>query len=177
MTLLLAMSLLSAIKSGNASRYGYAGDPYDNVGTFACRGRLEQRYGSKAFAYMRNRGVAHRTLPCGTQILLQSRRSGRLATCRVLDRGPYGARLKNGRFVIKRRPEDRGTWRGIVDLSPAVANMLGIDGNEPVRMLFLRRGSPIDLPGLPPLPPPRPHKSPSPRPTASRHIRLRAKVA
>ena len=122
---------------------------------------------------------AHRTLPCGTQILLQSRRSGRLATCRVLDRGPYGARLTNGRFVIKRRPEERGTWRGIVDMSPAVANMLGVDGNEPVRMLFLRPGSPIQVPGLPPLPPARPHRSKAPRsgPAASRPAPAHAPVA
>ena len=90
MTLLLAMSLLSAIKSGNASRYGYAGDPYDNVGTFACRGRLEQRYGSKAFAYMRNRGVAHRTLPCGARIGICLPRTGLCTTAFVVDRGPWG---------------------------------------------------------------------------------------
>ncbi|MBL9006047.1 MAG: hypothetical protein JNJ46_17465 [Myxococcales bacterium] len=126
---------------------------------------------------------AHRTLPCGTQLLVQSRRSGRIATCRVLDRGPYGARLASGRFVIKLRPEERGTWRGIVDLSPAVAHMLGVTGNEPVRMLYLRPGSPIEVPGLPPMPSlparrsERAAERPSPRSESVVRLRTRGPVA
>ncbi len=64
-------------------------------------------------------------------------RTRRLAACRVLDRGPYGARLR-GRFVLKLRPTQRGTWRSVVDLSPAVAGILGMkeNGSEPVRLIY-----------------------------------------
>jgi len=156
-TLMTALQLLWATfmatpsvgsQTGLAAVYGLPGDRLAG-GPLACTGQpLRQD----------ELVCAHRTLPCGTQILVQSRRSGRLATCHVLDRGPYGARLASGRFVIKLRPEERGTWRGIVDLSPAVANMLGTNGNEPVRMLYLRPGAPLEVPGLQPLPSRRLHK-------------------
>lgn len=117
-------------QTGLAAVYGQPGDRLAG-GPLACTGQpLRQD----------ELVCAHRTLPCGTQILLQSRKTGRLATCRVLDRGPYGAKLPGGRFVIKTRPEARGTWRGIVDMSPAVAATLGVSTSEPVQMLFLRHG-------------------------------------
>lgn len=147
-TLMTALQLLWATllttpsvgsQTGLAAVYGQPGDRLAG-GPLACTGQpLRQD----------ELVCAHRTLPCGTQLLVQSRRSGRMATCRVLDRGPYGALLSSGRFVIKLRPEERGTWRGIVDMSPAVAHMLGVHSSEPVRMLFLRPGSPLGLPGLP----------------------------
>ena len=34
-------------------------------------------------------GVAHRTLPCGTQITFRNPANGRTITLRVVDRGPY----------------------------------------------------------------------------------------
>ncbi len=120
-------------QTGLAAVYGQPGDRLAG-GPLACTGQpLRQD----------ELVCAHRTLPCGTQILLQSRKTGRLATCRVLDRGPYGAKLPSGRFVIKTRPEARGTWRGIVDLAPAVAATLGVSTSEPVQLLFLRPGVPL----------------------------------
>jgi rare lipoprotein A (peptidoglycan hydrolase) len=117
-----------ATESGLAAIYGQPGDRLAG-GPLACTGkplRTDELV------------CAHRTLPCGTSLLVQSLRSQHLATCQVLDRGPYGARLPSGRFVIKTRPEGRGKWRGVLDLSPAVASMLGVQTSEPVRIIYLR---------------------------------------
>lgn len=148
-------------QTGLAAVYGQPGDRLAG-GPLACTGQpLRQD----------ELVCAHRTLPCGTQILIRSRKSGRLATCRVLDRGPYGAKLPSGRFVIKTRPEARGTWRGVVDMAPAVAATLGVSTSEPVQMLFLRPGVPLSPRGVsqPPLPrsrraPPAERPPPRPRP-------------
>ena len=39
---------------------------------------------------------AHRTLPCGTVVMLENPRTGRFGVCQVLDRGPFGAKLDTG---------------------------------------------------------------------------------
>jgi rare lipoprotein A (peptidoglycan hydrolase) len=63
-----------------------------------------------------------------------------MATCQVLDRGPFGAQLPGGRFVIKRTAVGRGTWRGILDVSPGVAARLGMHHSVAnVRLLYLKR--------------------------------------
>lgn len=49
--------------------------------TFACGGTY----------YRNKRGVAHRTLPCGTKLTLRKR--GARVHVRVIDRGPYSAAL------------------------------------------------------------------------------------
>lgn len=79
---------------------------------------------------------AHRTLPCGTVLVLENPRTGRFATCEVLDRGPFGARLESGSWGFKIRQTDPGTWRGIVDLAPAVATALDHNGRERVRVYY-----------------------------------------
>ena len=115
-------------EEGKAAVYGHAGDRLAG-GPLACSGkRLTQN----------DLVCAHRTLPCGTPVLIWSLRSQRFATCRVLDRGPFGARLASGKFVIKKRAGQKGTWRGVIDLAPAVAGMLGLHDIEPVRLLYLR---------------------------------------
>jgi len=121
-----------ATESGLAAVYGYPGDRLAG-GPLACTGRMLRA---------EDRVCAHRTLPCGTPLLIQSLRSKRIATCQVLDRGPYGARLPGGRFIIKKRPGGRGTWRGVVDMAPAVASMLGVNALEPVRLIYLKPGQP-----------------------------------
>lgn len=115
-------------EEGKAAVYGQAGDRLAG-GPLACSGkRLKQN----------DLVCAHRTLPCGTPVLIWSLRSQRFATCRVLDRGPFGARLASGKFVIKKRAGQKGTWRGVIDMAPAVAGMLGVNDIEPVRLLYLR---------------------------------------
>lgn len=157
MTLLLAMSLLSAMKSGNASRYGYAGDPYDNVGTFACRGRLEARYGSKAFAHMRSHGVAHRTLPCGARVGICLPRTGLCTTAFVVDRGPWGTLNRSGDWHVRTGRLPAGEYyRGELDLLPGTYTSLGLVGIERVLLWSITEAgaqSP-DVPQNPPVFPP-----------------------
>ena len=115
-------------EEGKAAVYGQAGDQLAG-GPLACSGkRLSQS----------DLVCAHRTLPCGTPMLVFSLRTQRIATCRVLDRGPFGARLATGKFVIKKRAGQKGTWRAVVDMAPAVAGMLGVHDTEPVRLVYLR---------------------------------------
>lgn len=140
MTLLAVGRILLALlgtpavftESGNAAVYGHVGDRLAG-GPLACTGKALNQHALVC---------AHRTLPCGTPLLIQSVRTRRLAACRVLDRGPYGAQLPGGRFVLKLRPSQRGTWRSVVDLSPAVADLLGLkaNGREQVRIIYPRLG-------------------------------------
>jgi rare lipoprotein A len=59
--------------------------------------------------------AAHRTLPFGTQVSVVNRDNGRSAMVRINDRGPF----VDGR---------------VIDLSPAAALALGIDGLAPVSL-------------------------------------------
>ena len=53
--------------------------------------------------------AAHRTLPFGTRVTVVNRRNGRSTVVRINDRGPF----------VRGR---------VIDLSPAAARVLGIDG-------------------------------------------------
>ena len=57
--------------------------------------------------------AAHRTLPFGTRVAVTNKKNGRTVTVRINDRGPF----KPGR---------------IIDLTPAAAQRLGVDGLAPV---------------------------------------------
>jgi len=81
---------------------------------------------------------AHRTLPCGTTLILENPRNGRFALCEVLDRGPFGAILPTGHWGVKIRKNQPGDWRGILDLAPAVSNALGHNGRERIRVFYQR---------------------------------------
>ena len=81
---------------------------------------------------------AHRTLPCGTVLLIQSLRTKKVASCVIADRGPYGATLPNGEIVLKIRKNEEGVWRGLVDLSPRVADLLDLSGREQVSVTYER---------------------------------------
>ena len=81
---------------------------------------------------------AHRTLPCGTTLILENPRNGRFALCEVLDRGPFGAIMPTGQWGVKIHRDEPGDWRGILDLSPAVADALGHNGRERIRVFYQR---------------------------------------
>jgi hypothetical protein len=81
---------------------------------------------------------AHRTLPCGTTLILENPRTGNFALCEVLDRGPFGAILPSGAWGVKIHKDEPGDWRGILDLSPAVAQALGHNGRERIRVFYQR---------------------------------------
>ena len=89
---------------------------------------------------------AHRTLPCGTLLLVQSVQTGKTAWCRVLDRGPYGALTAEGTWIIK-KPGDQetatATWRGVLDVGPRVGRELGLRGRGRVRIWWQR---PVRMP-------------------------------
>lgn len=143
MTLLFAMAIISGMQSGNASRYGYAGDTMDQVGSFACQRRLEARHGGAGWRARRDRGVAHRTLPCGTPIGVCLARTGQCTTAYVVDRGPWGALDRQGQWhqrTDRLRPGER--YRGELDLLPNVFNRIGLVGIESVLFWPL----PLDVP-------------------------------
>jgi len=132
--LLLTLSATPDVgtESGRAAVFGYEEDALAG-GPLACTGK-QLKKGQLA--------CAHRTLPCGTKLLVQNLSTHRMATCQVLDRGPFGAQLPGGRFVIKRNVRQRGTWRGILDVSPGVAAKLGMHHSVAnVRLLYLKRKS------------------------------------
>lgn len=133
MTLLLALTMLAGMDAGNGSRYGYEGDLFDNVGTFACRRTLTVRYGQKGWQKMRNHGVAHRTLPCGTRLGICNPRTGRCTSAYVVDRGPWGALDKNGEWHVRTGPLRAGEhYRGVLDLLPGVYSAIDLQGIEKV---------------------------------------------
>ncbi len=86
--------------------------------------------------------VAHRELPCGTIINVKRIDTGKVVKAVVADRGPFGACMPskkgsracgpgakwiNGRnFVKKKLPMNTATWRGILDMSMALAKRLGV---------------------------------------------------
>lgn len=84
---------------------------------------------------------AHRTLPCGTPLILENPRNGRFALCEVLDRGPFGAIMPTGEWGTKIHKGEPGDWRGIVDLAPAVSDALGHNGRERIRVFYQRVAS------------------------------------
>ncbi len=132
MTLLFAMSLYVGAQVGNASRYGYAGDAFDRVGSFACERRLSAQYGGRAWKKMRNAGVAHRTLPCGTPIGICLARTSSCTTAYVVDRGPWGAINRRGEWHARAHLRPGEHYRGELDLLPGVYSALRLVGIEKV---------------------------------------------
>lgn len=86
---------------------------------------------------------AHRTIPLHTTVLLVNAKDPRRrAWCRVNDRGPFGAKLGDGSYLVKRSPSEPGTWRGIMDISVAAAKELGTyqQGLSPIEVRYWARG-------------------------------------
>lgn len=115
--LVMAVSILFGGSTCNAGVFGYEGDPLAG-GTNACTGVKMGRT---------EMGIAHRTLPCGTKVILFNPRSSKATTAVVVDHGPYGA-MNEGVWVLKRKRSDPGKWRGCLDISRSVARALDFDG-------------------------------------------------
>jgi rare lipoprotein A (peptidoglycan hydrolase) len=124
---LLGTTQLSATQ-GYATEFGSSQDMLTG-GTMACTGKKMEPD---------DLVCAHRSLPCGTMVLVHSLRTKKVATCTVVDRGPFGATLPNGEIILKVRASEEGTWRGLIDLSPAVARNLGLSGREQVGLIYER---------------------------------------
>lgn len=129
-SVLVVLPFLSA-QAGIASWYDWPRDPLSGH-SLMCHRYLK----AEAFQKAKAQGCAHRTLPCGTQLLVTNVKNGLSHTCTVVDRGPYGA-MHKGRWVIKRRATDQGEWRGIIDLSLSVASAIRLPGMGPVLVQVL----------------------------------------
>jgi len=92
---------------------------------------------------------AHRTLPFGS-LLRISREGAPPAFCRVLDRGPYGFCRATGdgkkwsrqckagyRYMVARKSRTDGYYRGILDATPAVHQLIGSPGFTRVKVELL----------------------------------------
>lgn len=105
----------------NASIFGYEGDEHK---------------GGEAVCVHRDLrpdeiGIAHRDLPCGTQVTLWLPRTAKWVVAKVVDHGPYGANV--GRhWVVKRKVTDPGIWRGCIDMTRKTARILGHNGFEAI---------------------------------------------
>lgn len=115
--ILLALSVLSPPPqrpmTTRATRY--ADTARDEGGTPRCVHELPR----DVYRALHPLRVAHRTLPCGTLLVVETR--GRRTLAAVLDRGPWNR-------VQVARPEDPppGAYRGDLDVSPRPADALGL---------------------------------------------------
>ncbi len=140
----ILFSLSNPPEMGLASRYGYPGDQYENFKQpYACHGSLTKKWGKERYEEALKTGVAHRTLPCGTKVLICKTKKASLSThdksviwpCTsaiVVDRGPYGTLNQQGLWHRRSKLQPGERWRGIVDLLPPVAAKLGVRGLEKV---------------------------------------------
>jgi hypothetical protein len=78
-------------------------------------------------------GVAHRTLPLGAFVVVQNLETSKIAVGQVIDRGPYGA-IHEGEWTLKRKKSEPGNWRGCLDMTPRLTEILGHDGYGKVRV-------------------------------------------
>lgn len=94
-------------------------------------------------------GIAHRKLPQGSLVILQNpKKPDKVIVAQVMDRGPYGALLKDGEkpapgqvckqkktgtWCVKLRRGMPGKWRGCVDTTPKAAELLGHNGYQRIR--------------------------------------------
>ena len=133
---ILLLSLIGNTQTGLASRYRDPGDRYENFSQpMACEKKLRKILGLKAWRYVLELGVAHRTLPCGKRIVICRPHPTSPPTCTnafVIDRGPYGALNQQGIWHRRSKLQPGERWRGIVDLLPPVAAKLGVWGLEKV---------------------------------------------
>lgn len=134
-------ALLTLILNGHATTATrYADTPRDEGGTPACARRIPR----DDYRRLHPIRCAHRTLPCGTVLRIWSPSTGRVATCAVLDRGPWGLRKRargirshagSPSALLKLARRDPGAFRGDLDISPAPAAALGLSllvGRMPV---------------------------------------------
>jgi len=123
-------------------------------------GKIEKMAGEKFMCLNRpvddkTPGIAHRSLPCGTRVLLVNIRNGRTVKTRVIDRGPYWNVPASCAHGVHGRFANHACWRrghgavvlrpgyvraNCVDVTPPIARRLGLRGKEPVLIYALPRG-------------------------------------
>lgn len=105
-----------------ASVFGYQGDKMAGGNAVCVKRRLTSS----------DIGVAHRTLPCGSKVVVQNVRTGKVAIATVMDHGPYGAIDDDGTWVLKRNKKEPGKWRGCLDMTRKLQELIGHNGFEKV---------------------------------------------
>jgi hypothetical protein len=94
-------------------------------------------------------GIAHRALPVGSLVVLQNpKKPTKMLVAQVMDRGPYGALLKEGEvpnanqvckrrkkglWCVKRKRKEPGKWRGCIDTTPRAAELLEHNGYQRIK--------------------------------------------
>lgn len=143
--LALILSILSPVAPYFTIATRYADTPRDEGGVPACwrrclqvgpGGSCAQHLSDADFDAAYPVRVASRSLRCGTRVLIVSRATGRIALGIALDRGPWNlatpAWQRSHRLAApaaRPRSVDPGPgphYRGDLDLSPAVADALGL---------------------------------------------------
>jgi len=115
----LILSLKLALFIGLGTVFWADGDPQNPNSNIACYHRqLDDK---------KDAVVAHRTLPCGTELLVCNARNGKCTRAKVADRGPYG----------KTRINDRFYYTSVIDLSKKVAKEIDLNGKEEVYVFIL----------------------------------------
>ena len=79
-----------------------------------------ERTANGEYAHAKGLTAAHRSLPFGTRVRVTNKRNGRSVVVRINDRGPFVA----GR---------------VIDLTPAGAHAIGVDGLAPVDLTVVSR--------------------------------------
>jgi len=144
----------SKVSKGISTIFGYHGDKY---GSGATRCLLDENGKKRPVDPDTDVGIAHRTLDCGAVVYLTNVETGVTIRAVVVDAGPYGATTKDpvtGEKIwyIKRgrgqRPSKKecpsqqckeGRYRGIADLTPKAAELLGHDGWAWIRLVYDKR--------------------------------------
>ena len=142
MNWLLIFVFLIPYTSPNYKRTGKATTFYPierhNNGKFACS--LEDWHDWQKDAPV----CAHRTLPCGAWIKVTNLKTKKSTWCKIMDRGPYGKRDKNGvrfnsatdRKKAKKtgRAPKKGRYISILDKSRGVTRQIGATGMTRVKV-------------------------------------------
>lgn len=109
----LAAVFQIGVDDGYATRFGDVGDIHAG-GDMAC---------TQTPVPTDEPVCAHRWLPCGTDVVVLNQERKGATVCRIADRGPYGV-------------DPSGRWRGVIDLTPAVATAVKLDGRDVVRLFY-----------------------------------------
>lgn len=126
--------LLVLSQFGNGSVFSLKGDKYNPENQpLACESILIKRHGRSSFKKMMYYGVAHRTIPCGTELKLcvDKKNNFKCSKAYVIDRGPYGVvyqHKKKKRWRMFRKLPRGKRYRGIVDVLSPLASRLRVSG-------------------------------------------------
>jgi peptidoglycan lytic transglycosylase len=107
------MKVMTAALLGATISLGLIGSAHAQLGIASVYSGEKTANGEFAFPHMLT--AAHKTLPLGARVKVTNKKNGKSVVVRINDRGPY----VTGR---------------IIDLTPAGARALGMDGLAPVEV-------------------------------------------